>query len=168
MEISRLRLIPIDRSGTPEGQTAYLPDAAREVCAVLDRLYDAVGFVPPWIVYLGMVDDQVIGTCAFKGPPSAGRVEIAYFTFAEFEGRGLATSMARQLLAVAASAGPEILVTAQTLPQESASTSVLKRLGFQFAGPVEHPEDGLVWEWHHRTHATEPGVAGDEPQASHP
>jgi [ribosomal protein S5]-alanine N-acetyltransferase len=38
-------------------------------------------------------------------------------------------------------------VAAQTLPEESASTSVLKKLGFRLVGQVEHPEDMPVWEW---------------------
>jgi len=33
------------------------------------------------------------------------------------------------------------------LPEENASTSVLKKLRFRLVGTVEHPEDGLVWEW---------------------
>ena len=38
-------------------------------------------------------------------------------------------------------------VFAQTLPEESASTSILRKLGFRLLGRVEHPEDGPVWEW---------------------
>ena len=38
-------------------------------------------------------------------------------------------------------------ITAQTLPEENASTSVLKKLGFKFLGEIEHQEDGLVWDW---------------------
>jgi hypothetical protein len=40
-----------------------------------------------------------------------------------------------------------VTVAAQTLPEENASTSILKKLKFSFVGSVEHPEDGLVWEW---------------------
>lgn len=37
----------------------------------------------------------IVGTCAFKSRPSAdGEIEIAYFTFEQFEGRGIATAMA--------------------------------------------------------------------------
>ena len=37
---------------------------------------------------------EVVGSCAFKGPPTeAGTVEIAYFTYPGFEGKGYATSM---------------------------------------------------------------------------
>jgi hypothetical protein len=40
-----------------------------------------------------------------------------------------------------------VTVTAQTLPEENPSTSVLRKLNFRMVGSVEHPEDGLVWEW---------------------
>jgi [ribosomal protein S5]-alanine N-acetyltransferase len=43
---------------------------------------------------------------------------------------------------------PAVTLAAQTLPEENASTSVLKKLGFCLAGTLEHPEDGQVWEWH--------------------
>lgn len=41
----------------------------------------------------------------------------------------------------------KVLIAAQTLPQESASTTILRRLGFALVGTVDHPEDGPVWEW---------------------
>ncbi|MBZ0165354.1 MAG: hypothetical protein K8I00_01010 [Candidatus Omnitrophica bacterium] len=28
------------------------------------------------------------------------------------------------------------------------SIAILKKLGFQYAGERDHPEDGRVWEWH--------------------
>lgn len=147
-----LRLVAIDRLGAADEQIDDLPEMAMEACAASAQLYDSVGFTPPWIGYLAVVGGKCIGACAFKGPPQAGRVEIAYFTFPEFEGRGFAKRMAQQLVALAVSADPELLVAAQTRPEENASTSVLKRLGFVLAGALEHPEDGLVWEWHYRTH----------------
>jgi RimJ/RimL family protein N-acetyltransferase len=143
-----LRLVPIGRSGTPARELPELSEQARDVCEGTARFYEVIGFVPPWIGYLGVVGHAAVGTCAFKGPPVGGRVEIAFFSFPGFEGRGVATAMARELLAFAATTAPEALVAAQTLPAESASTTVLRRLGFRFAGPVAHPEDGLVWEWH--------------------
>ena len=42
---------------------------------------------------------------------------------------------------------PTVTVAAQTLPEENASTSVLKKLRFRLTGTLEHPDDGLVWEW---------------------
>src|SRR5438105_2667151 len=45
---------------------------------------------------------QLVGTCSFKAPPADGEIEIAYYTFSGFEGRGIATAMARFLLDQAA------------------------------------------------------------------
>ena len=58
--------------------------------------------------------------------------------------------MASALVDIAAQSGPGLLVKAQTLPEESASTAVLRKLDFELLGPVEHPEDGTVWEWQRR------------------
>lgn len=71
-----------------------------------------------------------------------------YFTFPDHEGRGVATRMARELLRIAraAQAGHTAAI-ARTLPQENASTSILRKLGFQLEGELLHPEDGLVWKW---------------------
>lgn len=142
-----MKLIPIDASGSPARPEEALSEMAREVCMSTASLYRTVGFEPPSIGYLSEVRGQLVGTCAFKAPARANRVEIAYFTFPPHEGRGFATRMVEQLLNLAAQAMPGVLVVAQTLPAENASTSVLKRNGFVLAGSVEHPEDGLVWEW---------------------
>lgn len=74
-------------------------------------------------------------------------MEIAYFTFPEFEGRGFATEMAKQLLQIAATADSTVQVYAQTLPVNSASTKILEKLGFTLSGSINHSEDGIVWEW---------------------
>jgi RimJ/RimL family protein N-acetyltransferase len=77
-------------------------------------------------------------------------VEIAYYTFAEFEGQGIATAMAAELVEMAAREGVA-LVRAQTLPEVNASCRILGKLGFRNIGTVMHPEDGEVWEWHRET-----------------
>lgn len=75
-------------------------------------------------------------------------MEIAYHTFEEFEGRGLATQMARELVAIARRADPALMIVAQTLRETNASARILQKLGFTCAGSVHHPEDGEVLEWH--------------------
>lgn len=109
--------------------------------------YEKVGFNPPWTSYVALKNSEPVGTCAFKSSPVDGRVEIAYFTFPGFEGQGVATAMARELVQIAQREVDSLIVFAQTLPEENASTTVLKKLGFRMLGPVEHSEDGTVWEW---------------------
>jgi [ribosomal protein S5]-alanine N-acetyltransferase len=146
-EMPKLRLIPIDRSGSPSDASLQLDDCSREVCAATASLYEKVGYVSPWLGYLAVFNERIVGACSFKGPPASSKVEIAYFTFPEFEGRGVATSMARELLTLAMAAGPGIIVTAQTLPQRNASTAILEKLGFKRNGMGVDPEVGEVWEW---------------------
>jgi RimJ/RimL family protein N-acetyltransferase len=113
----------------------------------MTQLYRAVGYEPPWIGYLAIEDGECVGTCGFKSPPQNNRVEIAYFTFPGHESRGVATRMAAELIHLATNTMPAPIVAAQTLPEDNASTSILKKLGFRLICTLEHPEDGSVWEW---------------------
>jgi RimJ/RimL family protein N-acetyltransferase len=116
-----------------------------------------VGWSRPWIGYLAFEEGACVGTCAFTHAPRDGVVEIAYYTFPGNEGRGVATRMAGRLVAVARASDPAVLVTAHTLPEENASTRVLRRVGFVLVGTAIHEEDGQIWIWRH---AGETPVAG--------
>lgn len=141
-----IRLLKIDPSGSVPTSLA-LDELAQDVCRSTAEMYARTGCEPPWIGYLAEFEGQLVGTCAFKSPPTNGTVEIAYFTFPGFEGRGLATRMAEQLISIAAAHRPAPVVTAQTLPEENASTAILKKLGFTRTAAIEHPQDGPVWQW---------------------
>jgi len=135
----------------------------REVVAQFLELARRVGASAPWICYLTVCEDRhaVIGCCGFKGNPAPARpdaregrrvVEIAYFTFPRFERQGYATAMAAALFELARGAdGAVQLAIAHTLPERNASTRVLERSGFRFAGEVVDPEDGRVWRWERAT-----------------
>lgn len=121
-------------------------DFLKELCNQTISMYPNGSPILPWIGYLAEEQGVFVGTCAFKTPPVSNEVEIAYFTFPENEGRGVATSMAQSLVDIAAKNGVE-RIKAQTLPEKNASTRILEKLGFRFSGQVMHPEDGEVWEW---------------------
>ena len=142
-----MKLIPITKTGQPQKFIAHLPAEAAEVGKVFSGLYQTVGYQPPWLGYFAVIGDQCIGTCGFKSPPENNRVEIAYYTFPAFEGKGMATQMAKTLVDIAREAAPNVIIAAQTLPAEGASTSILIKLGFENVATLEHPEDGTVWEW---------------------
>jgi ribosomal-protein-alanine N-acetyltransferase len=144
---TQLDLIAITESGDLAKPVASTPQIAAEVVEATTQLYCAVGYEPPWIGYLAIENGTCVGTCGFKSPPQNHRVEIAYFTFPGHETRGVATRMASKLIRLALDKTPTVTVAAQTLPEENASTSVLKKLRFRLAGTLEHPEDGQVWEW---------------------
>lgn len=153
MNDSAFRLIPIERDGELEEPVANLPEVGLVACAWTAELYESVGFEPPWIGYVAVDEGVAIGTCSFKGPPvpsdwtEHGRVEIAYFTFPGGEDRGHATEMARALVALAREEDPDVVIAAQTLPEQNASTRVLEKVGFILLEEVDHPDDGFVWEW---------------------
>jgi RimJ/RimL family protein N-acetyltransferase len=142
-----MELVAITVSGAPARAMPELPNAALESLAATAIMYREAGFEPPWIGYLAIDDSVCVGTCAFKSAPRDGRVELAYFTFPGHEGHGLATRMCTELVMLARMALPDIVITAQTLPERSASTRVLEKSGFRFARELDHPEDGRVWEW---------------------
>ena len=142
-----MKLVEISLSGAAAEPIERLPAVAAEIGVAYVTLYRVAGYVSPWLGYFALEDSVCIGTCGFKGPPHNNRVEIAYFTFPEYERRGYATRMARMLVEMARGTDVDVVVAAQTLPRESASTMVLRRLGFVLIGSINHPEDGEVWEW---------------------
>ena len=107
----------------------------------------------PWRLGFGAIDKEtrtVIGAASFKGPADAtGMVEIAYGIVPSFEGRGYATEAARALIDFAQKNEQVRQIIAHTMPEPNASTRVLKKCGFTFAGEVIDPEDGRVWRWEH-------------------
>jgi RimJ/RimL family protein N-acetyltransferase len=142
-----MELVAITVSGAPARAIPKLPQAALESLAATAIMYREAGFEPPWIGYLAVDGGACVGTCAFKSAPRDDRVELAYFTFPGHEGHGVATRMCTELVTLARMAQPEIVITAQTRPERSASTRVLEKAGFRVAGELDHPEDGRVWEW---------------------
>jgi RimJ/RimL family protein N-acetyltransferase len=144
-----MTLVAIDEDGrvslAADDPTASVPAVVEQSVA----LYGRRGFEPPWIVYLAAQDGTWVGSCGFAGPAADGEVEIAYFTFPQHEGRGIATGMAIELLAQTGVAARSrgVAFVAHTLPQEGPSPRILRRLGFSLIGPIVHPEDGTVWKW---------------------
>jgi ribosomal-protein-alanine N-acetyltransferase len=153
--MSMFRLVPMQPDGSPAELIPALPDFTREAIAITVELYRRVGYVRPWVSYFEVLDDVCVGLCAFKSPPIDSTVEIAYWTFSDFEGRGVATQAARQLVALAHATDPNMQVIAQTLPELNASGALLKKVGFLLEGCVDHSEDGTVWQWrYHGSPAT--------------
>jgi RimJ/RimL family protein N-acetyltransferase len=147
-----MQLVPIEEAGTALSSVLAAGSVATEVVAATVALYSRRGYEPPWIGYLAVEGTEFIGGCGFAGPARCGEAEIAYFTFPGNEGRGVATEMARELLRISRNAATQASVRfiAHTLPEEGASTTVLRRLGFSLEGAVLHPEDGTVWKWSER------------------
>lgn len=152
-----MKLVAIDPAGVPEEPVGTLSADAEEACRLSRLLYGSFEYTPPWTGYLTLADGEVVGVGVFKGPVREGRVEIAYSTFPPYRGRGHGRRIVAALVALAAEAHPGVVVTAQTPPQEDASTAILRRLGFRLSHTLVRPPLGLVWEWEF---ATRPPAAG--------
>lgn len=100
-----------------------------------------------WVGYFAFNNNQVVGTGSFTGLPKDGKVEIAYWTFKEFEGQGIASFVCKQLIAIAKTTDPTIIITAKTAPEHNASTKILQNNGFTFTEIVQDGEIGDAWLW---------------------
>jgi RimJ/RimL family protein N-acetyltransferase len=163
MSMSRsVRLVPIgpaivDAADDPASLAVLcgasvdgVADVIASVIAQNETHRARTGASAEWGAFLAIDEHagQVIGTCAYVGAPDAkGAVEIAYFTFSPYEGRGYGTAMAGALLSGAAARGVVRLVYAHTLPEENASTRILARHGFRQRGTAHDDDAGLVWRW---------------------
>lgn len=135
------------RVGSEVGEHVELARAVVEQTLDLVRRLEVEA---PWGGYLVVEEESnaVVGAGGFKGSPNAAaEVEIAYYTFPTFEGRGIAGETAARLLEVARAGGGVRRVIAHTLPERNASCRILEKRGFELDGEVVDPEDGLVWRW---------------------
>ena len=120
-----MELIPIkEKSKTP---TIACEEAHEQTL----EYYKLIGYNEPWISYYLRDADEIVGTCAFKGKPDKdNRVEIAYWTFEKYQGKGYGSKMCALLLEIAKAQG-NVVVFAQTLPEANASTAILSKNGFR-------------------------------------
>jgi RimJ/RimL family protein N-acetyltransferase len=140
-------LLPIDIDESKNIQFLNNPECI-SVLNVYPDYYKKVGFNKPWIGYFASIDDsEIVGTGGFKGQPNEGKVEIAYGSFKNHEGRGIGTEICRQLVTLALHANERIRITARTMEDGYASMTILKKIGFQCIGVVHDEEDGNVLEW---------------------
>jgi len=142
-----MKLLPVYQDESKNKRFAENPDC-KDFLQVYPGHYKKSGYEFPWIGYfIANEKNELIGCGGFKGKPENGKVEIAYGTFPAYKGQGIGTKICKLLIAVAQQADPKIQITARTLREDNASTHILKKNGFNFAGPVFDDEDGDVWEW---------------------
>ena len=128
------------------GSQAVVREVVSQTLALLEKAPRS----PEWGGYLAADQEQgmVIGTCGYKhGPEADGTVEIAYYTFPEFEARGYASAMAAELLRRALESKAVRSVVACTLPERNASTRVLEKIGLHRVGEGHDLDVGRVWLW---------------------
>lgn len=104
----------------------------------------------PWLPYMLLFhpDQALVGLGGFKSVPDPQRiVEIGYSVAPSYQGRGFATSAARQLVEIAFASKLVKCVCAHTLAEWNASTRVLEKCGMIKVSEIIDPEDGPVWRW---------------------
>ncbi len=114
--------------------------------STLDRLAQGAGQADWWlhfVVLRGEAGRTLIGTCGYKGPPSAdGTVEVGYGIVRDHRRRGYASEAVRGLVARAFAIPAVKRVIAETLPELAPSIGVLRKCGFR---PVEGgSEPGVI------------------------
>lgn len=129
---------------------AYASADCQQLLSMYDDFYPKTGFNTPWIGYTVVRQGKIVGSCGFVGQPNAGKVEIAYWTFKEFEGQGIASFACKELVAIAYQADPGLTITAKTAPERNASTKILENNGFIFTGIAQDEEIGDAWLWTHK------------------
>ncbi len=145
-----MKLLPIEVEHTLNKRFSVIPEFL-DILNVYPAYYDKVGFNKPWIGYFATLDGkEIIGCGGYKGKPQDGKIEIAYSTFKNFEGKGVGTEICRHLVLLALKTDPTIKITAKTLIENSGSTTILKRNGFCCNGIVYDEEDGNVLEWEYQ------------------
>ena len=123
-------------------------DAMDAIGRSRDMLADDPGLAQWWmhfIIHEG--DNTLIGLGGFKGAPAGGQVEIGYEIAPGYRLKGLATEAARGMIDHALADARVDHVLAHTLPVDSASTTILQRLGLRFIEALNDPDDGLIWRW---------------------
>ena len=94
-----------------------------------------------------MRQDEIVGTCSFVGSPRDGKVEIAYWTFIEFEGQGIASFACKELVKIAKQTDHTLTIIAKTAPEHNASTKILENNHFRFTEIVQDEEIDDAWLW---------------------
>lgn len=122
----------------------------QQVLGIYKDYYPKIGFNLPWVAYLVIKDGQVAGTCSFTGKPVNNTVELAYWTFKDFEGQGIASFACRQLVSIAKNENPDVIITAKTAPEKNASTRIMEKNGFEYSGIVNDDDMGAAWQWTHK------------------
>jgi|SRR6478609_1783973 len=145
-----MNLKPITLQTEEKTNELFSSADCQQLLSMYEDFYARVGFNVPWIGYFIINQNQIFGSCGFVGQPQNGKVEIAYWTFKEFEGKGVASFACKELVSIAYQTDPSILITAKTAPEFNASTKILQNNNFNFTEIVQDDEIGDAWLWKHK------------------
>jgi len=139
-----LKVIAIDLDKT---DSIYSSADCQMLLESYAEYYPKIGYNLPWVGYFVVRENEIVGSCGFTGQPKEGKVEIAYWTFKEYEGQGIASFSCKALVLLSRQHDPTLLITAKTAPEHNASTKILQHNGFKFTEVVQDEEIGDAWLW---------------------
>ena len=148
----KLRLIKLQED---KSNKEYDSNECQQLLGMYDEFYPKIGFNLPWVGYFVINDNNIVGSCGFVGQPKDGKVELAYWTFKEFEGQGVASFACKELVKIAQQTDPNLIITAKTAPEKNVSTKILENNNFEFTGIVQDEEIGDAWLWTHKKQLSE-------------
>ena len=92
-------------------------------------------------------DKKIIGFCGVKFLEEANETDLGYRFLPEYWGQGIATESSKAIIAYAFNTLNLASLVASVYPENEASTSVLKKLNFQFEKTAPYPNetDPLLW-----------------------
>lgn len=144
-----MKLMPIAQQEDKTNEL-YASADCRTLLAMYDDFYPKIGYNIPWVGYFVIRQDKIVGSCGFVGQPTNGNVELAYWTFKEFERQGIASFACKELVKIAKQTDPSLTITAKTAPEKNASTKILENNNFVFKEIVQDDEIGDAWLWTHK------------------
>lgn len=101
-----------------------------------------------YYLFIHARDRVLMGEGGYKGTPDEeGVVEIGYAIVPEYRNRGLAKEAATALLNRAFSCPQVKSVQAHTLKDGMVSIKLLEKLGMNFVGTAQDPDEGEVLQW---------------------
>lgn len=130
-----------------KSKTIFSSKDCQDVLEAYENYYQIIGFNLPWVGYFIYKDEKIIGSCGFTGKPTNGQVEIAYWTFKEFENKGIASFACQELIKIAKKKNEKIKIIAKTAPEHNASTKILEKNNFIYSEIVQDEEIGDAWLW---------------------
>lgn len=105
---------------------------------------DAANVRGSWMI---VEEDEVVGLCGYRRAPREGRVEIGYGIAASRRQRGYATGAVAAMIQVSQSDPRMQELVAETGVENTPSSQVLIKNGFEQTGTRHDPEDGEVFTW---------------------
>lgn len=125
----------------------YASPECQQLLSMYEQFYPTIGFHLPWVGYFIISDNTIVGSCGFVGQPQHGKVEMAYWTFQPYEGKGIASFACKELIEIARKSDPGLTICAKTAPEKNASTRILEKNHFKFSEVVQDEETGDAWLW---------------------